>query len=171
MLTMNSSPPKTRNWLTWSTSLVTRETRAPRRSVFWVSSGRSCTWRNALIRSVASPRSDVVKRRMVIRYEAKLVTRIASPATSPIVTVNPTSGPPSALRPWSRVCWTAIGTMIWPTEASTARRSVTRIPSVSSGENAMPRRMVSIAPMSSPVSTWLVAHVGSPASTASRACS
>ena len=83
MLTMNSSPPNTRNWLTWSTSLVTRETRAPRRSVFWVSSGRSCTWRNALIRSVASPRSDVVKRRMVIRYDAKLVTRIASAGDEP----------------------------------------------------------------------------------------
>ena len=74
MLTMNSRPPKTRNWETWSTSLVTRETSAPRRSVFWVSSGRSCTCRNALIRSVASPRSDVVNSRAVIRYDAKLVT-------------------------------------------------------------------------------------------------
>ena len=78
MLTMKSRPPKTRNWLTWSTSLVTRETRAPRRSVFWVSSGRSWTWRNALIRSVARPRSEVVNSRLVIRYDAKLVTTIAS---------------------------------------------------------------------------------------------
>src|SRR5436309_1023263 len=52
MLTTEMMPPKIRNWDTWSTSLVTRETRAPRRSVFWVSSGRSCTCRNALIRSV-----------------------------------------------------------------------------------------------------------------------
>lgn len=29
------------NWLIWSTSLVTRETRAPRRSPFWVSIDRS----------------------------------------------------------------------------------------------------------------------------------
>ena len=62
-LTISSRPPKTRNWLTWSTSLVTRETRAPRRSVFWVSTGRSWTWRNALIRSVARPRSEVVNSR------------------------------------------------------------------------------------------------------------
>ena len=40
MLTMKIRPPKTRNWLTWSTSVVTRETRAPRRSVFCVSSGQ-----------------------------------------------------------------------------------------------------------------------------------
>ena len=66
-LTTKISPPNTRNWLTWSTSLVTRETSAPRRSVFWVSSGRSCTCRKALIRSVASPRSDVVNSRFVIR--------------------------------------------------------------------------------------------------------
>ena len=66
-LMTNSRPPNTRNWLTWSTSLVTRETRAPRRSVFWVSSGRSWTWRKALMRKVASPRSDEVNSREVIR--------------------------------------------------------------------------------------------------------
>ena len=67
MLTMKIRPPNTRNWLTWSTSVVTRETSAPRRSVFWVSSGRSWTWRNALIRSVARPRSAVRNSRLVIR--------------------------------------------------------------------------------------------------------
>jgi len=56
-LMMKMMPPKIRNWLTWSTSLVTRLTRAPRRSVFWVSSGRSWTCRKALIRRVARPRS------------------------------------------------------------------------------------------------------------------
>ena len=66
-LTTKIRPPNTRNWLTWSTSLVTRETRAPRRSVFWVSSGRSWTWRNALIRSVASPRSEVRNSRLVMK--------------------------------------------------------------------------------------------------------
>ena len=66
MLTTKIRPPKTRNWLTWSTSLVTRETSAPRRSVFCVSSGRSWTWRNALVRSVARPRSEVVKSRLVM---------------------------------------------------------------------------------------------------------
>ena len=82
-LTTKISPPNTRNWLTWSTSLVTRETSAPRRSVFWVSNGRSCTCRNALIRSVASPRSDVVNSRVVMRYDARLVTTIASAAARP----------------------------------------------------------------------------------------
>ena len=66
-LTMKIRPPNTRNWLTWSTSVVTRETRAPRRSVFWVSSGRSWTWRNALIRSVARPRSEVRNSRLVMK--------------------------------------------------------------------------------------------------------
>ena len=77
-LTTKIRPPKTRNWLTWSTSLVTRETSAPRRSVFWVSSGRSWTWRNALIRSVARPRSEAVNSRLVMAYDAQLVTTIAT---------------------------------------------------------------------------------------------
>ena len=81
MLTTKIRPPKTRNWLTWSTSLVTRETSAPRRSVFWVSRGRSWTWRNALIRSVARPRSEVVKSRLVMTYDARLVTTIATAAS------------------------------------------------------------------------------------------
>ena len=94
---MKSRPPKTRNWLTWSTSLVTRETSAPRRSVLWVSNGRSWTCRKALIRSVARPRSEVVKSREVMKYDAVLVTRIASPAASPIQIVNETSGPAVAV--------------------------------------------------------------------------
>ena len=36
--------------------------------------------------------------------------------------------PSGPLRPRSRVCWTAIGTTTWPTEATTARTSVTRRP-------------------------------------------
>ena len=82
MLTTKIRPPKTRNWLTWSTSLVTRETSAPRRSVFCVSSGRSWTWRKALTRSVASPRSEVVKSRLVMVYDARLV--IASTTAQPM---------------------------------------------------------------------------------------
>lgn len=120
MLTTNSRPPKTRNWLTWSTSLVTRATRAPRRSVFWVSSGRSWTWRKALVRSVASPPSAVRKSRLVILYDAHDVSTMASAASTPIQAVKARSGPPSAPSPRSRVCWTATGTTTWPAEASTA---------------------------------------------------
>ncbi len=82
MLTTKIRPPNTRNWLTWSTSLVTRETRAPRRSVFCVSSGRSCTWRKALMRSVASPRSEVAKSLLVMAYDARLV--MASTTAQPM---------------------------------------------------------------------------------------
>ncbi len=133
-LTTKIRPPKTRNWLTWSTSLVTRATRAPRRSVFWVSRGRSWTCRNALIRSVARPRSELVKSRLVMAYDAQLVTTRAAAATSPISTVNRTFGPAGSPSPWSSVCWTAIGTTTWPREASTASTSVPAMPSRSSGE-------------------------------------
>ena len=50
--------------------------------------------------------------------------RCASAASRPIITVNPTSGPPGRRSPWSSVCWTAIGTTTWPSEASTARNRV-----------------------------------------------
>src|SRR6478752_1386254 len=66
---MPKTPPNTRNCETWSTSLVTRETSAPRCSVFWVSSGRSWTCRKALIRSVARPRSEAVNSRAVMKYD------------------------------------------------------------------------------------------------------
>ena len=51
--TMIIRPPHCMNVLIWSTSLVTRETRAPRRSVCWVSTDRSCTCRKPRTRSVA----------------------------------------------------------------------------------------------------------------------
>ncbi len=120
--------------VTWSTSLVTRETRAPRRSVFWVSSGRSWTCRKALIRRVARPRSEVENNRVVMAYDAQLVTTIATAAIRPTQTVKETSGPPSPRMPWSRVCCTAIGTTTWPSEASTASTRVPLMPSISSGE-------------------------------------
>jgi len=53
--TMIISPPHCMNALIWSTSPVTRETSAPRRSLLWVSIDRSCTCRNALPRKVARP--------------------------------------------------------------------------------------------------------------------
>ena len=52
----SSSPPHWTNVEMVSTSLVTRETSEPRRSVVWVSTDRSCTCRKAFVRSVASPR-------------------------------------------------------------------------------------------------------------------
>ncbi len=81
---MPKTPPKTRNCETWSTSLVTRETRAPRCSVFWVSSGRSWTCRKALIRSVARPRSEAVNSRAVMKYDDTPVATIASAASTAI---------------------------------------------------------------------------------------
>ena len=50
-----------------STSLVTRDTSDPRRSAFWVSTERSCTWRKARTRSVARPLSVVRKSRTLSR--------------------------------------------------------------------------------------------------------
>ena len=104
------------------------------------------------MRSVARPRSEVVNSRRVIRYDAVLVTMIATVAARPIQTTKLTSGPSSPCIPRSRVCCTAIGTTTWPSEAITARNSVKRMPSFSSGENNTPRRMVAIAPISSPES-------------------
>src|SRR4051794_26575431 len=49
-------------------------------------------------------------------------------------------------------------------EAITASAKVTRIPSLSSGEKAAPRRMVSMAPICSPVSTRVAVMSGSPGS-------
>ena len=133
--------------VTWSTSLVTRETSAPRRSVFWVSSGRSCTCRNALIRSVARPRSDAGEQ----PRRSSGTTRRRSPRSRPRRRSrhpgrrSATSGPPGAVSPRSRVCCTAIGTTTRPTVASTASSSVPPMPSVSSGRerDAAPDRRAS----------------------------
>ena len=61
------SPPNCTNVEIVSTSLVTRETRAPRRSVFWVSVDRSWIRRNAVVRSVARPASVAVNSRTLTR--------------------------------------------------------------------------------------------------------
>ncbi len=68
------------NWEIVSTSLVTRLTRAPRRSVFCVSTDRSCTRRNAVVRSCASPASVAVNRRRLTTYEQKPVSSTTSAA-------------------------------------------------------------------------------------------
>ena len=94
----------------------------------------------------------MVKSREVIRYDAQLASTIAAAATTPIMTVKETSGPPGPLIPRSRVCCTAIGTTTWPVAARNASAIVPARPSFSSGETRTPRRIVSIAPMSSPVS-------------------
>ena len=137
MLMIPTMPPNTRNCETWSTSLVTRETSEPRRSVLWVSSGRSCTCRNALIRNVARPRSAAVNSRAVIRYDEMPVTTIATAASTDICTTKPMSMPPVPslpLRPRSSVCCTAIGTTTRPAVPRSASSRVTANPSRSSGE-------------------------------------
>jgi hypothetical protein len=118
------TPPKTRNCETWSTSLVTRETRAPRCSVFWVSSGRSCTCRNALIRNVARPRSEAVNSRAVMKYDEIPVARMASAASAAMPLTKDTSTPFGPLMPRSSVCWTEIGTTTRPAVPMTASNSV-----------------------------------------------
>ncbi len=66
-LTTIMIPVNCRNCETWSMSEVTRDTRTPRRSEFWVSIDRSCTCRNASTRSWASPRSLATNRRTRIQ--------------------------------------------------------------------------------------------------------
>ena len=61
------TPPHWRNWVIWSTSLVTRETSEPRRSDCWCSIDRSCTCRNARVRTLASAVSLTVNSRRIIR--------------------------------------------------------------------------------------------------------
>lgn len=60
-------PPNCTNIEMVSTSLVTRETSDPRRSVFWVSTDRSWMCRNALSRNVASPASEARKSRTLTK--------------------------------------------------------------------------------------------------------
>ena len=55
--TSSMIPPHCTNSEIVSTSDVTRETSDPRRSVFCVSTDRSCTCRNARVRSASSPLS------------------------------------------------------------------------------------------------------------------
>src|SRR4051812_4825900 len=150
---MPNTPPKTRNCETWSTSLVTRETRAPRCSVFWVSRGRSCTWRKALVRRVARPRSEAVNRRAVMKYDETPVATMASAARTAIWATKPTSTPSGPLMPLSRVCCTEMGTTTRPAVPIRASSIVQPKPTPSSGEKRTPPRIVSIAEISSALAT------------------
>ena len=105
MLTRKMNPPNCRNCDTVSTSDVTRLTSAPRRSVLCVSTGRSCTCRNALIRIVASPCSELIASRTVVRYDAPAgETTMPSVQTRHIHATYEMSGPPAPDRPLSIVC-------------------------------------------------------------------
>ncbi len=104
-----------------------------------------------MTRKVARPRSAVENSRAVILYDAQLVTTIARPDTSASHAVKEVSGPSGPRRPRSMVCCTATGTTTWPTEAITASVRVQPMPSASSGEWRTPRRIVSQAPISSPL--------------------
>ncbi len=104
MLTRKMNPPNCRNCDTVSTSDVTRLTSAPRRSVLWVSTGRSCTCRNALIRIVARPLSELIASRTVVRYDATAVTRMPPVQITHIHATYDMSGPPGPDSPLSIVC-------------------------------------------------------------------
>ena len=158
---MPKTPPNTRNCETWSTSLVTRDTRAPRCSVFWVSSGRSWTCRNALIRSVASPRSEAVNSRAVMKYDETPVARIARAANTAICETKETSTPVGPLMPLSRVCCTEMGTTTRPAVPINASTIVQPKPTPSSGEKRSPLRIVSMAEISSPLSTLVPSPISS----------
>ena len=98
-----------------STSLVTRETSEPRRSVFWVSTDRSWMCRNAAVRNVARPLSVARNSRTLTTYDVTAVSATAAAATSDAAgSTMPVSGPPSARMPRSMVCWTAKGTTTRP---------------------------------------------------------
>ncbi len=127
------------NWEIVSTSLVTRLTSAPRRSVFWVSTDRSCTRRNAVVRSCARPASVAVNSRRFTTYEQNPVSRTttAAPPTSRVTAC--TSGPPPALMPVSTVCCTVTGTMTRPTVATTASARVNPRPCRICGDSSSPR--------------------------------
>ena len=101
-----------------STSQVTRETSAPRRSVLCVSTDRSCTCRKALTRSAASPVSAVRKSRTFIAYADTAVTSTATAAAPTAQRTRARFGAPVAANPLSIVCCTAMGTTIRPAVAS-----------------------------------------------------
>ncbi len=105
-----------------STSLVTRETSAPRRSAFWVSTDRSCTCRNAFVRNVARPASVARKIRTFATYDETPVTATPTAAASTSAATSPGRAPPGELIPRSTVCWTAIGTTTRPAVETRATR-------------------------------------------------
>ena len=147
LLTSSCSPPHCMKVLIWSTSAVTRETRAPLRSLFWVSTERSCTCRKALRRRVANPDSVARYRRRFIRNEQIIVITSKTAHVMTMVVTKPRSGPPGPAMPLSVICWTAMGTMTLPAVATRAKSSVNHRPLVNSGESSRPRPMVFSAPL------------------------
>ena len=152
-LMTKNRPPKTRNWLTWSTSLVTRETSTPRRSVFWVSSGRSWTCRKALIRSVARPRSEVGEQ--PLRHEVGRATghRDRGGGDQAHERREGDVGPGGAVEA------AVEGLLDDDRDHDLAdgghqrqQQGAAQMPSLSSGLTSMPRLIVSIAAMPSPLS-------------------
>ena len=143
-LTRNWMPPDCMNVLIWSTSVVTRDTSVPRRSLFCVSTDRSCTWRNARVRSAASPASLEMYSRTFIRYDAPAVTSTATAQMATAPRTYPRSGPPGPPSPESMTCWTAIGTTTLPAVATSASSSVPSRPRRNSGDSARPRRSVEV---------------------------
>ena len=139
-------PPHCTNSEIVSTSDVTRETSDPRRSVFWVSTERSCTCRNARTRRDARPASVALKSRTLTNAEHTPAPNRHRAAATTRTTTRATSGPPGARIPMSIVCWTAIGTTTRPTAARTASAPVSTQPSTISGETCTPRRKVASTP-------------------------
>ncbi len=139
-------PPNDMNCEIVSTSEVTRETSEPRRSLPWVSSVRSCTWRNALIRNVASPLSVARYSLRFIRTCAVVVKDSSETAITTAFSTNCMSGVGGATMPLSITCWIVIGMITFPTVANSASESVTPSPWKISGLSRRPRRSVEKPP-------------------------
>ena len=141
-LTSSSTPPHwTKNEMV-STSLVTRDTSAPRRSVPCVSTDRSWTCRKARRRSVSSPRSLERKSRTLAYACAQVPASSPTSATRHIAATRAPLGPPGARMPPSIACCTATGTSTRDIAESTASAIETPTPESSSGDTWTPRRSV-----------------------------
>src|SRR5947207_5209664 len=138
----STTPFHCRNPLIWSTSPVTRETRAPRRSVCWCSIDRLWTCRNTRVRTAASAVSLTRNSRYIMRYPAPTATSRTAAVNATTSATMPRSGPPDARSPRSMPCWIATGTATRPAVMTTASRNVPASPRYSSGESASPRRSV-----------------------------
>ena len=123
IVTKSMRPPHWTNIEMVSTSQVTRETSEPRRSVFWVSTDRSCTCRNALVRSVDSPVSDAGTAGRSTKYEHSAVTATADHGEAARSAARSRRrDPPRRGCPRRWCCWTANGTSSCPPSTSDRQR-------------------------------------------------
>ena len=120
-------PPQEKNWLSVSTSLVMRDTRAPRRSSAWSAIESRWMWAKARPRRPYSASSLRVERRATAVRLAMVAMRMPTAAITASRTMTSIWTSPS-VKPLSMACWMRIGTMIRPPAPRKASRSVTTAP-------------------------------------------